>query len=242
MKSPTVGVNPRSCISPSFSTQLRLQSKAGIKRVPTAPICPSQTLSESTKAPMDLARLKVPVKATNGWWASSIHAPISLFSYGKILHRPQSCQYADIHSAAWISDPLNHWLGRRHVIFLAAIFSLLSPIGMGLTQSWRQLLIVRLLLGIGMGLKEVTVPVFSAEVAPTMIRGGLVMSWQVWTASGSFVGSCADNQVGLDCIRYLLGHLCQFGSQRHRRHILEVTAWIRLHSRCSSRDRHLLLS
>jgi hypothetical protein len=25
----------------------------------------------------------------------------------------------------------------------------------------------------------VTVPVFSAEVAPTMIRGGLVMSWQV---------------------------------------------------------------
>lgn len=29
-----------------------------------------------------------------------------------------------------------------------------------------------MLLGIGMGLKEVTVPVFSAENAPTIIRGG----------------------------------------------------------------------
>jgi hypothetical protein len=31
-----------------------------------------------------------------------------------------------------------------------------------------------------MGLKEVTVPVFSAENAPANIRGALVMSWQMW--------------------------------------------------------------
>src|ERR1700761_1395007 len=43
-----------------------------------------------------------------------------------------------------------------------------------------------------MGLKEVTVPVFSAEVAPANIRGGLVMSWQVWTAFGIFLGTCAN--------------------------------------------------
>ena len=43
-----------------------------------------------------------------------------------------------------------------------------------------------------MGLKEVTVPVFSAENAPTNIRGGLVMSWQVWTAFGIFLGTCAN--------------------------------------------------
>jgi len=41
-----------------------------------------------------------------------------------------------------------------------------------------------MLLGVGMGLKEVTVPVFSAEISPAIIRGGLVMSWQVWTAFG----------------------------------------------------------
>ena len=43
-----------------------------------------------------------------------------------------------------------------------------------------------------MGLKEVTVPVYSAEVAPRIIRGGLVMSWQVWTAFGIMIGTCAN--------------------------------------------------
>jgi MFS family permease len=45
---------------------------------------------------------------------------------------------------------------------------------------------------ISMGLKEVTVPVFSAEVAPANIRGGLVMTWQIWTAFGIFIGTCAN--------------------------------------------------
>lgn len=63
---------------------------------------------------------------------------------------------------------------------------------MALTQTWGQLAAVRVLLGIGMGLKEVTVPVYSAEVAPTSIRGGLVMSWQVWTAFGIFLGTTAN--------------------------------------------------
>jgi MFS family permease len=101
-----------------------------------------------------------------------------------------SCPYLAIFLfAGWISDPLNHWLGRRGVIFMAAVFSLLSPIGMAVAQNWQQLVVTRILLGIGMGLKEVTVPVFSAEIAPTRIRGGLVMSWQIWTAFGILLGT-----------------------------------------------------
>ncbi|PHH89149.1 hypothetical protein CDD83_6600 [Cordyceps sp. RAO-2017] len=98
--------------------------------------------------------------------------------------------------AGWISDPLNDLLGRRGVIFVAAIFSLLAPFGMAVSQSWGQLAACRMLLGIGMGLKEVTVPVFSAENSPAIIRGGLVMSWQVWTAFGIFLGTCANLAVG----------------------------------------------
>jgi sugar porter (SP) family MFS transporter len=104
-----------------------------------------------------------------------------------------SCPYITITVlAAWLSDPLNDLLARRGTIFLGAIFSLLAPIGTGLGQHWGQLAATRVLLGIGMGLKEVTVPVFSAEVAPTNIRGGLVMSWQVWTAFGILLGTCAN--------------------------------------------------
>lgn len=98
----------------------------------------------------------------------------------------------DFSSAAWISDPLNNLLGRRLTIFIAAIFSVCAPIGMACSQTWPQLAVCRILLGIGMGLKEVTVPVFTAEVAPTRIRGGLVMSWQVWTAFGILLGTSAN--------------------------------------------------
>lgn len=87
---------------------------------------------------------------------------------------------------------MNDRIGRRGTIFIAAIFSLLAPIGSALTQHWGQLCATRILLGIGMGLKEVTVPVFSAETAPAVIRGGLVMSWQLWTAFGIFLGTCAN--------------------------------------------------
>ncbi|KAF1969772.1 sugar transporter [Bimuria novae-zelandiae CBS 107.79] len=104
-----------------------------------------------------------------------------------------SCPYIAIALfCAWISDPINDLLGRRGTIFIAAIFSVLAPIGSGLTQSWGQLAACRVLLGIGMGLKEVTVPVFSAENVPANVRGGLVMSWQIWTAFGIFLGTVAN--------------------------------------------------
>jgi MFS family permease len=43
-----------------------------------------------------------------------------------------------------------------------------------------------------MGLKEVTVPVYSAENAPTVIRGALVMSWQLFVAFGIMLGFSAN--------------------------------------------------
>ncbi|KAJ4355484.1 uncharacterized protein N0V89_003500 [Didymosphaeria variabile] len=46
--------------------------------------------------------------------------------------------------------------------------------------------------GIGMALKEVTVPVYSAKNAPTVIRGALVMSWQLFVAFGIMLGFSAN--------------------------------------------------
>lgn len=67
-----------------------------------------------------------------------------------------------------------------------------------------------MLLGVGMGLKEVTVPVFSAESSPTLIRGGLVMSWQLWTAFGTHATTPQHLLVRLiqadTVVRYPLGH------------------------------------
>lgn len=49
-----------------------------------------------------------------------------------------------------------------------------------------------MLLGIGMGAKGATVPIFAAENSPAQIRGALVMGWQLWTAFGIFLGTAAN--------------------------------------------------
>ncbi|PLN74792.1 galactose-proton symport [Aspergillus taichungensis] len=92
----------------------------------------------------------------------------------------------------WLSDPVNKILGRRGAIFASAIFCLLTPIGSAVSQTWPQLFVTRLLLGIGMGLKASTIPMFCAENTPAIIRGGLVMCWQLWTAFGIFLGTSAN--------------------------------------------------
>lgn len=92
----------------------------------------------------------------------------------------------------WLSDPLNNIMGRRGTIFLTGIVLLVTPICSGLTQSWETLFVVRLILGLGMGAKGATVPVFASENSPAAIRGALVMGWQFWTAVGIFFGFIAN--------------------------------------------------
>ncbi|KAK6513518.1 hypothetical protein TWF281_005141 [Arthrobotrys megalospora] len=92
----------------------------------------------------------------------------------------------------WLSDPLNNLFGRRGTIFFSANFCLWPAIGSGFTHTWWELFICRILLGIGMGSKGSTVPVFAAENSPASIRGSLVMTWQLWTAFGIFLGTCAN--------------------------------------------------
>ncbi|TGO59311.1 hypothetical protein BOTNAR_0165g00110 [Botryotinia narcissicola] len=92
----------------------------------------------------------------------------------------------------WMSDPFNAWFGRRGTIFIAAIICIFTPIGGAFAKSWETLFASRIILGLGMGLKGSTVPIFAAENSPAMIRGALVMSWQMWTAFGIFLGFVAN--------------------------------------------------
>ncbi|KAI6441159.1 hypothetical protein MCOR22_006724 [Pyricularia oryzae] len=89
----------------------------------------------------------------------------------------------------WLSDPVNNWIGRRGVIFVSAHFCLWPVIGSAFCHTWEQQLICRLLMGVGMGIKASTVPIYAAENSPASIRGALVMSWQMWTAFGIFLGT-----------------------------------------------------
>ncbi|KAJ5358928.1 uncharacterized protein N7496_011341 [Penicillium cataractarum] len=93
---------------------------------------------------------------------------------------------------AFIVDPLNHYLGRRGEIFLTAACLTATPIGSGFAQTWQGLFAARFVMGIGIGAKNATVPIYSAEMAPHRIRGALVMFWQLWVVAGIFLGFCAN--------------------------------------------------
>lgn len=92
-----------------------------------------------------------------------------------------------IYSGAFIVDPLNHYFGRRGEIFITACILTATPIGSGFAKSWQGLFAARFVMGIGIGAKNATVPIYSAEMAPARIRGALVMFWQLWVVAGELL-------------------------------------------------------
>ncbi|KAH0388050.1 MFS transporter, partial [Aureobasidium melanogenum] len=90
--------------------------------------------------------------------------------------------------SAWAADPVNNYLGRRGTIFLTGLFVVFPVLAQGFTQNWVGLMICRLFMGLGMGIKISTIPIYSAEVSPANIRGGIVTSFQLWVAFGILLG------------------------------------------------------
>lgn len=95
------------------------------------------------------------------------------------------CRADRVHSGAFIVDPLNKYLGRRGEIFVTALCLTATPIGSAFAKSWQGLFAARFVMGIGIGAKNATVPIYSAEMAPARIRGALVMFWQLWVVIGT---------------------------------------------------------
>ena len=91
------------------------------------------------------------------------------------------------YSGAFIVDPLNHYLGRRGEIFLTACCLTATPIGSAFAQTWQGLFAARFIMSIGIGAKNATVPIYSAEMAPARVRGALVMFWQLWVVIGKLI-------------------------------------------------------
>ncbi|GAA5948416.1 hypothetical protein JCM10213_004415 [Rhodosporidiobolus nylandii] len=89
----------------------------------------------------------------------------------------------------WLTAPVNAVLGRRGAMFISSFISFAGCVWSACTNSWEHLLVARLFLGIGVGINSATAPVFAAETAPPLIRGALVMQWQVWTAFGIMMGT-----------------------------------------------------
>ncbi|KAL5341593.1 general substrate transporter [Aspergillus crustosus] len=89
----------------------------------------------------------------------------------------------------WLSDPLQEALfGRRRALFVSALFCTAFALATARSKTWVELLVFRMLLGIGIGAKASVAPVFAAEAAPDHLRGRLLLMWQLFDAFGIFVG------------------------------------------------------
>ncbi|KAL2869062.1 sugar porter family MFS transporter [Aspergillus lucknowensis] len=91
----------------------------------------------------------------------------------------------------WTTAPLNRYFGRRGCIFISCFISFASSFWMAAAHTWWNLLLGRFLLGLAVGAKSTTTPVYGAECSPANIRGALVMMWQMWTAFGIMLGYIA---------------------------------------------------
>jgi MFS family permease len=106
-----------------------------------------------------------------------------LFSFKLDANRPSTFSFS-----CWMTDPINRFLGRRGCIFWSCVIAGVASIWEAFTYSWQQLFVARLLLGVGIGPKSATAPIYTAECSPAPIRGALVMQWQMWTAFGIALG------------------------------------------------------
>jgi SP family sugar:H+ symporter-like MFS transporter len=117
---------------------------------------------------------------------------------------------------AVIAGALSDRWGRLRVMFLGSLMFLISSVGSALTFSVPDLIVWRILGGIGIGIASVVAPAYIAEVAPRQVRGSLASLQQLAITLGIFtallsnavlagLAGSADNVLwwGLDAWRWM---------------------------------------
>ncbi|MCY4159467.1 MAG: sugar porter family MFS transporter [Bacteroidetes bacterium] len=76
--------------------------------------------------------------------------------------------------AMMISGPLSNRIGRRNVLYWAAILYAISAIASALAPSYLFLVIARMIGGLGVGASLIIAPMYIAEISPPKLRGRMV--------------------------------------------------------------------
>ncbi|KAI1074804.1 hypothetical protein F5B20DRAFT_585976 [Whalleya microplaca] len=87
-----------------------------------------------------------------------------------------------------LSLPINDRIGRRGAMAVAACLIFASSLGAVWCTEWYQLFGIRVLNGVGMGVKAVSTPILASEAAVGFWRGSSILAWQLWVAFGIMIG------------------------------------------------------
>lgn len=88
-----------------------------------------------------------------------------------------------------ISGPLTERFGRKPIIVISSAIFVLGSLLLGFAWNKEILLLGRSIVGAGVGLASMTVPMYIAEVAPSGIRGQLVMFNMLCITGGQFLAN-----------------------------------------------------
>jgi SP family myo-inositol transporter-like MFS transporter 13 len=110
-------------------------------------------------------------------------------------------------AGALLGGFLNDLIGRKPATMTAALIFLASSLLMGLAPAFPELLVGRIIAGMGVGLASMTVPLYIAEVSPPEYRGALVSSNILFVTGGQFISYLVAAGLSLtdDGWRYMLG-------------------------------------
>lgn len=109
--------------------------------------------------------------------------------------------------AALIAGPATDRYGRRAVILCASVIFCIGAVLMGAAPEKITLLIGRIIVGIGIGLASMAVPVYLSESAPSELRGRITVINNLFITGGQFVASvlCGAFSYVPHGWRYMLG-------------------------------------
>ncbi|XP_059083872.1 proton myo-inositol cotransporter-like isoform X2 [Tigriopus californicus] len=107
-----------------------------------------------------------------------------------------------------IGGPLCERWGRKPVILLSSGIFTVGALVMGIANSREVLLVGRIIVGAGIGLASMSVPIYISESAPSNLRGFLVSCNVLCITGGQFIASCvcgAFSTMEYDGWKYMLG-------------------------------------
>uniref|UniRef100_A0A1A8JDI2 Proton myo-inositol cotransporter n=1 Tax=Nothobranchius kuhntae TaxID=321403 RepID=A0A1A8JDI2_NOTKU len=110
--------------------------------------------------------------------------------------------------SALLGGFLNGLFGRRVCILLASFFFTVGGIVLSSAPGKEVLLAGRLIVGVGLGIASMTVPVYTAEASPPHLRGQLVTVNTLFITGGQFTASLIDGAFSYmhrSGWRYMLG-------------------------------------
>src|SRR5882757_275140 len=85
-----------------------------------------------------------------------------------------SCALVGCLAGAVGSGPISEWIGRRRALLISAATFAVSALGTGMTDSFLEFVLWRIVGGVAIGMASVLSPVYIAEISPAQIRGKLV--------------------------------------------------------------------